>query len=153
MPIETRSGDVREMGAERVEEETIRRPGLTYGTLVPSERIVTRQSEANGRQQVIIETYSQHADGYARTDGRLALSQRVRRSTSDTADGGRTSIEEVEARNRVSPGDPMRVVQRTVVTIRNVSPDRRVTERQLFERDLNGRLALVMTEVEDTATN
>jgi hypothetical protein len=40
-----------------------------------------------------------------------------------------------------------------VVTIRNVSPDRRVTERQLFERDLNGRLALVMTEVEDTATN
>ena len=84
-----------------------------------------------------------------RSGGRLALSRRIRRSTTTTGDGEST-VEEIEARNRVSPGDPMRVVQRTVVTVRNVAPDRQVTERQVFELDVNGRLAPVVRETEET---
>jgi len=44
----------------------------------------------------------------------------------------------------------MRVVQRTVVTVRNIAPDRQVTERQVFELDVNGRLAPVVRETEET---
>ena len=44
----------------------------------------------------------------------------------------------------------MRVVQRTVVTVRNVGPNRQVTERQVFELDVNGRLAPVVRETKET---
>ena len=80
-----------------------------------------------------------------RSGGRTALSQRIRRSTTATGDGEST-VEEIEARSRVSPSDPMRVVQRTVVTVRNIAPDWQVTERQVFELDVNGRLAPVVRE-------
>ena len=141
---EARSAEVRNTSAsERVDEEAIRRPDLN-GRLVVSERVVTRRSGANGQEQVIVETYSPEIEGFARTDSILVLSQRVRRSTTANGNGGRSTVEEVEARNRVAPGDPMRVVQRTVVTVRNLGPNRQATERQVFERDVNGRLAPVL---------
>ena len=147
--VAAHSADVRSEGStDRVEEETVQTPD-TNGRLVPSERIVTRRSGSNGQEQVIIETYSQGAEGFMRSGGRLALSRRIRRSTTTTGDGEST-VEEIEARNRVSPGDPMRVVQRTVVTVRNIAPDRQVTERQVFELDVNGRLAPVVRETEET---
>jgi hypothetical protein len=148
---EARSAEVRNTSAsERVDEETIQRPDVN-GRLVVSERVVTRRSEVNGQEQVVVETYSADAEGFARTDSRLALRQRVRKSTTATNDGGRSTVEEVEARNRVAPGDPMRVIQRTVVTVRNLGPDRQTTERQVFERDVNGRLAQVVWETEEAA--
>jgi hypothetical protein len=151
MPLETRSGDVRNPTAtERVEEETIHRPDIN-GTLALSERIVTRRSEVNGQEQLVVETYSPDAEGFLRTGGPVALRQRVRRSTTAASDGGQSIVEEVEARSRVSPSDPMRVVQRTVVTVRNAGPNRLITERQVFERDVDGRMALVMTETEEHA--
>jgi hypothetical protein len=149
-PNETRSGESRNIGpSERVEEETVQRPDLS-GTLVLSERTVTRRSEANGREQVVIETYSQNAEGFVRSDSRLALSRRVRRSTTAAADGGRNTVEEVEARSLVAPNDPMRVTQRTVTAVRRIGPDRWVTERRVFELDANGRMVPVSTETEET---
>jgi hypothetical protein len=149
--VEARSAEVRNASAsERVDEETIRRPDVN-GRLVVSERVVTRRSDVNGQEQVIVETYSPDAEGFARTDNHLALSQRVRRSTTATNDGGRSTVEEIEARSRIAPGDPMRVIQRTVVTVRNLGPDRQTTERQVFELDVNGRLAPVLRETEETA--
>ena len=149
MPIASYAADVRSMGPEHVEEETVHRLDLN-GRLVPTERIVTRRSETNGQEQVTVETYSQDAEGFAGSGGRLALSQRIRRSTTATSDGQAT-VEDVEARSRVSPSDPMRVVQRTVVTVRNIGSGRQVTERQVFELDVNGRLTPVLTETEETA--
>jgi hypothetical protein len=149
--VEARSADVRTTSAsERVDEETIQRPDVN-GRLVVSERVVTRRSEVNGQEQVVVETYSADAEGFARTDSHLALRQRVRRSTTATSDGGRSTVEEIEARSRVAPGDPMRVVQRTVVTVRTLGPDRQATERQVFELDVNGRLAAVLRETEEGA--
>jgi hypothetical protein len=142
--VAAHSADVRSEG----EEETVHTPD-TNGRLVPSERIVTRRSGSDGQEQVIVETYSQGAEGFMRSGGRMALSRRIRRTTTTTADGEST-VEEIEARSRVSPSDPMRVVQRTVVTVRNIAPDRRVTERQVFELDVNGRLAPVVRETEET---
>jgi hypothetical protein len=148
--IETRLGEAREIGAsERVEEETIQRRDIN-GNLTVDERTITRRSKANERDQVVIETYAPYADGLG-SDSRLALSQRIHRTTTATADGGRYTVEEVEGRSRVAPSDPMRVIRRTVTTVRQISTDRWGTERQVFERDTNGRLQLVINETEETA--
>jgi hypothetical protein len=104
----------------------------------------------NDQDDEVIETYAPNADGLSRSNS-LALSQRVHRTTTATADGGRYTVEEVEGRNPAAPNDPMRVIRRTVTTVRPIGADRLVTERQMFERDVNGRLRLVSTESEDTA--
>jgi hypothetical protein len=147
---EARSGQTRGIGsAEHVEEETIQRQNLT-GALAVRDSVVTRTSETNGEKRVLTETYSQDAEGFVRSDNHLALRQRLRRSTTATTDGGESTVEEVEARNPVAPNDPMRVIRRTLLTVRRVAPDRWVTERQMFERDLNGRLVLVADDTEET---
>jgi len=147
---ETRSGEIRELGPSgRVEEQTIRRVDLN-GTPILSEKSVSRQLEADGRGEVVTERYSR--DSVVSSDGRLGLNQRVRISSTAMANGDRSTIEEVEARNPATPQDRMRVTKRTVATERNAGPDRRIAERQLFELDLNGRLILVGTEREAIAT-
>ena len=149
-PIEARSGETRGIGsAERVEEATIQLPNMN-GALVLSDRVVTRTSESNKENQAVIETYSQDAEGFVRNDSRLALRQRVRSSTTVTADGARSTVEEIEARNLVAPNDPMRVIRRTVTTVRSIGRGRSVTERQIFERDANGRMVLVANDTEET---
>ena len=101
---------------------------------------------ANGQDQLVKETFSRSIGPLMRPDNRMELSQRVRRTTTTAADGGGQIIEELEARNPVSPNDPLRTVRRTVETIRKVSDRRWQTERQVFVLDGNGRWALVMTE-------
>ena len=145
-PVEIRSFERREVGpSEYSEEETIRRPDLN-GTLVVSERNVIHRSEANGSRQEVIETYAYDAEGVARSDGQLALHQRVRTLTSATPDGGRQTVEEVEGHNLAAYREPMRVVRRVVETVREIAPGRWVTDRQFFELDLNGRLVPIRTE-------
>ena len=146
-PVEIRRGEVREIAgtSEQIEEETIERADLN-GKLTVTETNVIRRSTANGQEHVVIETYAPSADGGPRAHGGLLLSQRVERTTTATADGGRSTVEEVEARSPAAPSDPMRMVRRTVTTVRPVSADRWVTERQVFEPDLEGRLRLVRNE-------
>jgi hypothetical protein len=150
-PIETRHGDVREIGASeriRIAEETIQRPDMN-GKLAVDESNVTRRYNANEQDHVVIETYAPYEDGWPRSDSRLPLSQRVHRTTTATADGGRYTVEEVEGRSRVAPNDPMQVIRRTVTTVRQIGTDRWVTERQVFERDVNGRLQLLFNDTEE----
>ena len=96
----------------------------------------------------MIESYGVYADGSTRSDGQLVLSQRVRRTTTPNADGGRYTVEEVEGRSFVAPSDPMRVMSRTVTTVRPVGAGRWITERQVFERDVNGRMQLIFNDAE-----
>ena len=146
-PIETRHGEVRETGAaERVEDETISRPDIN-GHLTVDERIVFRRATAGGQEQVVIEIYAPYANGFSR-DRSLALVERVRRTTTATADGGRRTVEEVEGANSVALNDPMQVIRRTVTTVRQVGQDRSLTEREVYERDLNGRLRIVAKDTE-----
>ncbi|HET9943382.1 MAG TPA: hypothetical protein VFR05_08575, partial [Terriglobia bacterium] len=77
---------------------------------------------------------------------RLELSQRVRSTTSATADGGQQTVREVEERDPVNPNAPLRVTGRTVDTIRRVGPDQWELQRQVFALDGNGRLVPVATE-------
>jgi hypothetical protein len=150
-PSETRRRDARGVGtSEHVEEETIQRLD-TAGRLTLTERSTTRRSASTGRDDVLIETYAQDLDGYAASQAPLQLTRRVRRSTTPSSDGGRSVVEEVEARSRVSPGDPLRVVRREVTNVRRTGPDQWLTERQVFERDVNGRMSLVATETEESA--
>jgi hypothetical protein len=150
MPIASQTADVRRTGpTERVEEETLQRPDVN-GRLTATERIVTRRSDANGLEQATIERYLQNAEGFMRSGERFALEERIHRSTTATSTG-HSMVEEVEARNRFSPGDPMRIVRRTVVTVRNIAPNRQVTERQVFELDVNGRMTPVLSETTETA--
>ena len=129
--IEIRRGEVREIGpSERVEEETIQRPDLN-GRLAVTETI--RRADAN-EQNLVIETYAPHTGGSSNATGRPPLSERVHRTTTATADGGSYTVEDIEARSRVAPSEPLRVIRTTVTTVRRIGADQWVTERQVFER-------------------
>jgi hypothetical protein len=144
---EERSQEVRTIEPSRhLEEETVQRLDAD-GKLSLSERNVTRRSVENGRDQTVKETFSRNIAGaLMRSDNRMELSQRVRRTTTIAADGGGQTIEEVEARNLVSPNEPMRMVRRTVETVRKVNAERWQTERQVFILDVNGRWVLATAE-------
>jgi hypothetical protein len=111
-----------------------------------SERVVTHRSGTGDEDEVIAETYVRSIEA-----GRLALSQRVRRVTTRTSDGSRT-VEEAEEPNPAAPSDPPRVVRRIVTTVRR-SGTGSSTERQIYERDVNGRFELVCTESERSSSN
>jgi hypothetical protein len=112
-----------------------------------SEKVVTHRDRTKDEERVVIETHVplEYAD-------RLALNQRVRRVTTVTQDGSQT-VEETEERNPVSPTEALRVVQRSVTTVRKSGDDSYVSERQVFEPDGNGRLVLVRTQSEQAARN
>ena len=139
---EARSQEVRTAGAERVEEETVRRVNDS-GTLELSERKVTRQSKTNSEEQTVTEIYSQNVGGlFRRADNRLELDRRERVTTNASGE----TIREVEARNPLAPNEPLRVIERTVETVRQVAPGQWETQRQVFAPDGNGRLVPVLSE-------
>jgi hypothetical protein len=112
-----------------------------------SEKVVTHRARTNDEERVVIETYWPSI--YA---NRLALNRRVRRMTTVTQDGTQI-VEETEERNPGSPSEPLRVVQRSVTTLRRSGADSYVSERQVFEPDGNGRLVLVRKQSEQTSRN
>jgi hypothetical protein len=142
---EVRNQEVRDAGKERVIEETVRRPD-TNGALAVSERSVTRETKGNGTEETVTETYSQNITGLPASGSSLPLAQRVRITASETAGGGRETVREVEARSPANPTGPLRVVERTVETLRQVGPDRWEVERKVFALDANGRLSPVLTD-------
>ena len=112
-----------------------------------SEKVVTHRARTNDEERVVIETYLPSMEA-----GRLALSQRVNRVTTVTRDGSQT-VEETEEPSRVSPSEPLRVVRRSVTTVRRSGTDSYVSERQVFELDVNGRFVLVRKQSEQTSSN
>lgn len=112
-----------------------------------SEKVVTHRVRTNGEERVVIETYLPSMEA-----GRLALTQRVNRVTTLTKDGSQT-VEEIEEPSRVSSGDPLRVVGRSVTTMRRSGSDSYVSDRQVFELDANGRFVPVLTQFESTSRN
>jgi hypothetical protein len=112
-----------------------------------SEKVVTHRDRAKDEERVVIETYIPltYAD-------RLELNRRVRRVTTVTQDGSQT-FEETEERNPGSPSEPLRVVQRSVTTVRTSGGDSYVSERQIFEPDGNGRFVLVRRQTDDASRN
>jgi hypothetical protein len=147
---ETWTIELREAGpSEHLEEDTVRRPDLN-GTWAVTERSVVRSSATNGGEQTVIETYTRDREGYFSSDSPLGLSQRTRVSTTTKPDGDRYTVEEVERRSPVAPSGPMRIVRRTLATTRSLGVGHLVTERQIFELDINGRLAAVATVREES---
>jgi hypothetical protein len=117
------------------------------GTVAVSEQTVTRRAQTNDGDEVIVETYSPSIEG-----GRLALSRRVRRTTTVTSNGTQT-VEETAERNPVALGEQLRVIRRSVTTVRPTGTDSYVSERQVFELDVNGRFVPVLTQIERTSRN
>ena len=147
----TRTVVSREAGPSgRVDEDTVLRPDLN-GRLIATERTITRRSGSDGRDEMLVEAYAPSAWVIAGYDGRLALSHRIRTSTMETADGGRTTIEEVEQPNPAAPGDPVLVTQRTVITVRSLGSNQWVSQREVFERDMDGRMVSVLRKNEQTS--
>jgi hypothetical protein len=144
-PVEIRRGEVRRTGsAEVVEEETVQRPDLN-GNLAIDEVNVIRRSGTEEDGRVVVETYA--GASYERgVNGQPPLDQRIQRTTTATADGGSYTVEEFEERSRVSPASPLRMVRRIVTTITPSGDGGWVTQSQIFEVDVNGRLRLVRTE-------
>jgi hypothetical protein len=112
-----------------------------------SERVVTHRARINGEERVVIETFVplEYAD-------RLELKRRVRRVTSATSYGTQT-VEETEEHNPAAPSEPLRMVRRTVTTVRRSGSESYVSERKVFERNAEGRLVLVRRHSEQTSRN
>jgi hypothetical protein len=117
--------------------------------MVVSERHVTRRSDSGGREEVVAETYVPGA--VAGFEARLGLSVRVRTWTMAAPDGGRNTIEELETINPAALSEPLRLTHRTVIAVHRAGPDRWTTERQTFERDVNGRMVPMPTETQQTS--
>jgi hypothetical protein len=149
-PTEIRRGESRQLGpSRRLEEETLHRADDT-GRMALREKTLTQRTAANGREETVTETYATGDRSSLRSgDARLNLIQVVRTSTIASADGGRRILEEVEQRNPVSPNESLRVVQRTITTVRKAGPDRWSLAREVFELDVNGRFALTIKQTED----
>jgi hypothetical protein len=98
--------------------------------------VVTHRTRTNDEERVVIETYAPSMEA-----GRLALSRRITRVTTVTDDGNET-VEETAEPNPAAPSEPLRIVQRSVTSVRGSGTDSYVRERHVFERDVNGRLVL-----------
>ena len=107
-----------------------------------TEKVVTHRERSKDEERVVIETHVPllYAD-------RLELNRRVRRVTTVTQDGTQT-VEETEERNPGSPDEPLRVVQRSLTTVRRSGGDSYVTERHVYRRDADGRFVPVLTQTE-----
>jgi hypothetical protein len=139
------SAMAQQSGGTVTETVTTRRDRDLNGREVVSEKVVTHRDRTSDEERVVIETYLPSMEA-----GRLALSQRVQRVTTVTDDGSQT-VEETAEPNPVAQGDPMRIVQRSLTTVRRSGSDSYVTERQIFEPDGNGRLVLVRKQSEQTS--
>jgi hypothetical protein len=148
---EMRSQALRTIGpAEVLEEETVRSLDGN-GRLTLSERTITRRSNNNGSDQVVIEVYSTEIPGLARGPGSpLELEERIRVTTTPTVNGGSQTISETEARIPGVANGPLQVIARTVETVWQIRPGLKETQRQIFGRDGNGRLVPIKDEREET---
>ena len=137
---------IAQQNAETVTETITTRRDLN-GSDVVSEKVVTHHARSNDEERVVTETYLplEYAD-------RLALKERVHRVTTLTRDGSQT-VEETEERSPGFPSGPLRIVQRTVTTLRRSGSDSYVSEQQVFRPDGNGRLVLVAKQSEQGAHN
>ena len=133
-----------QQSAETVTEKVTTRRDLN-GSDTVREKVVTHRARTNDGERIVIETYLPSMEG-----GRLALSQRVERVTTVT-DARSQTVEETEEPNPVATSDPMRIVERSVTTVRRSGSDSYVTERQVFQLDGNGRLVLVRTQTQHTS--
>ena len=88
------------------------------GRQIVSKKVVTHLTRTNGEERVVVETYSPSIEGE-----RLTLSRRVRRATTETSDGSQI-VEETEERNQVASSEPLRVVRRSVTTVRRTERTR-----------------------------
>jgi len=140
--VATSAASAQQSGSSTTETLTTRRNRDLNGAVTVSEQTVTQRTQASDGDHLVIDTYLPSMEG-----GRLALSRRVRRVTTATSNRILT-IEETEERNPVAPGEPLRLVRRSVTTVHPSGSDAYETERQFFELDVNGRLVPVLTQTE-----
>jgi hypothetical protein len=116
------------------------------GTTSVRERVVTQRSGTDDQNEVVTDTYLPSIEA-----GRLALSRRVRRVTTRTSDGSQI-VEEIERPSHAAPSEPPRVMRRIVTTVRQSGTGSSI-ERQMFDRNINGRFDLVCTESQRSSGN
>jgi len=146
---EVRNRDVRSIaGMEETEETSLERD--LNGALWERERTVSRLTNQNGQEHLLIERFTDDGRYPVSSSLRRTPSSRVRRTTTVRADGDREIVEDVEERSPVASDDPLRLVRRTIETVRRTGAGRWETNRQVFERDPNNRLVLTILETEET---
>ena len=146
---EVRNRDVRSAGAVEETEETSLQRDLN-GALWERERIVSRLTSQNGQENLVIERFADDSRYPNGSSLRRTLSGRIRRTATSGADGNREIVEDIEERSPVAPDDPLRIIKRTIETVRRTGAGRLETNRQVFERDPNNRLVPTVVETEDT---
>jgi len=146
---EVRTRDVRSIGVmEETEETSLERD--VNGTLWERERTVSRLTNQNGQEDLLIERFTNDGPYPNSSSLRRTPSSRIRRTATARADGDREIVEDVEERNPVAPDDPLRMVRQTIETTRRTGAGRWETSRQVFERDPNNRLVLTIVQTKET---
>ena len=146
---ETRDQEVHTVGrGEVVAEETVRNLDGDK-KLTISEKTITHRSTTNGSDQVVTEVYSPYRPGLVTEPGNpLMLNARIRVTTAPTANGGSQTISETEAPDPAVLNGPIRLVSRTVETVRQIGPDVWETQRQTVTLDGSGRLVITTDDKE-----
>lgn len=127
-------------GQSRTEEEQIYRSDST-GPLSLSEQVYrTYSRDSEGNEQWTIDTHGKNMDG------RLHLNQRVKIVRESLSGGRERTVQEVEQRNPVAPGEDLRVVERTVTTLRPVGNGESELEVEVKALGGSGQLETILTQ-------
>ncbi len=134
-------------GQSRTEEEQIYRSDST-GPLSLSEQVYrTYSRDSEGNEQWTIDTHGKNIGGITQYgDGRLHLNQRVKIVRESLSGGRERTVQEVEQRNPVAPGEDLRVVERTVTTSRPVGNGESELEVEVKALGGSGQLETILTQ-------
>ena len=174
-PAEQIEQTEREKGPGTVETERISKIRDGNGNWVPSERRIVLSREANGQSRTeeeqiygsdstgplslseqVYRTYSRDSEGNEQwtidthgknIDGRLHLNQRVTIVHESLSGGRERTVQEVEQRNPVAPGEDLRVVERTVTTSRPVGNGESELEVEVKALGGSGQLETILTQI------
>ncbi len=173
-PAEQIEQTEREKGPGTVETERISKVRDGNGNWVPTERRIVLSREANGQSRTeeeqiyrsdstgplslseqVYRTYSRDSEGNEQwttdtheksIDGRLHLNQRVKIVHESLSGGRERTVQEVEQRNPVAPGEDLRVVERTVTTSRPVGNGESELEVEVKALGGSGQLETILTQ-------
>jgi hypothetical protein len=105
---QVREGTIHTDGGVRSEDDRVSQPDAA-GKLAVVERVVSKKSEAPGKKQEVVETYSPAAPGQT-----LELVRRVTTTSRPRTDGSQLVEEQVEETSPASPGEGLQLTRQKI---------------------------------------
>jgi hypothetical protein len=105
------------------------------------------KQDSQGNEYWTVETHRRNRGGVSRyADNRLHLDERIRIVQKSLPGGVQQKVQEVEQRNRGTPRDGLRIVERTFTTSRRLPSGKMEVQVEVKKRSGSGRLKTAMTQ-------